>query len=177
MVQSFSQVHGKQRYFIVADDEDKTVRPQPTESMPSAEQADVDEIMDEFDLLEADHKKALERLDEEIANTDKSGWWNKTGWADHLKESNLQHLSRAARLPAKDEVTLRKVMNLVEACIEQSVKGLMILPAELRRWLKSSQIAEVDRRPMGRLAERVQPGHLCQLLCETDLLLSAGSSE
>ena len=41
--------------------------------MPLAEQADVDEIMDEFDLLEADYKKALERLNEEIANTDKTG--------------------------------------------------------------------------------------------------------
>ena len=33
-------------------------------NMPSAKQADVDEIMDEFGLLEADHVKALERLEE-----------------------------------------------------------------------------------------------------------------
>ena len=43
------------------------------------------------------------------------------------------------------------MIELVKACIEQSVKGLIILPTELRRWLKSSQIAEVDRRPIGRL--------------------------
>jgi hypothetical protein len=137
--------------------------------MLPAEQADVDEIMGEFGLLEADHVKALERLDEQVANTDKTGWWNKTGWVDHLKCSNLQHLSRAARLPAKEEVTLRKVMELVEACIEQSVKGLMILPTELRRWLKSSQVAEVDRRPMGRLqnesSQDIYANYFVRLIC------------
>ena len=148
-VQSFCSTSGKQRYFIV-----RTKEEQETERhgvLPEDDQADLDIIMREFDQLESQHNKTLETLDGEMAKTDQTGWWKKTGWVEHLKGSTLKHLSHAARLPEKQDVMLHKARRLVEACIEQSVRGLMILPQELRRWLKSVRIAEVEQRPLGRL--------------------------
>ncbi|KAK3045467.1 hypothetical protein LTR09_012942 [Extremus antarcticus] len=105
-VQTFSQVHGKQRYFIVQDDDEQGAEIE--ENIIPAGQSDVDEIMEEFDRLDSQHQQALGRLDEEMAKTDQTGWWKRTGWPEHLKGSTLKHLSRAARLPDKNEVTLRK---------------------------------------------------------------------
>lgn len=70
---------------------------------------------------------------------------------EHLGKSNLVHLAHAARLPNKDEVVLHRVGALVDVMMERGVEGLMTLPDELRRWLRSAKMAEADPRPMGRL--------------------------
>lgn len=149
LVQSFCSTSGKQRYFIVCTKEQREAERQDT--LSNDDQKDVDIIMQDFDRLESQRQKALETLDEEMAQTDQTGWWKKTGWVEHLKGSTLRHLSHAARLPEKQDTTLVRARQLVEMCVEQSVKGLMILPHELRRWLKSVRITEVEQRPMGRL--------------------------
>jgi hypothetical protein len=69
----------------------------------------------------------------------------------HLRKSNLKHLAYAARLPGKDEPELKVVADSVDEVIEDCVKGLASLPQEIRRWLKSAKMEEVDQRPIGRL--------------------------
>ena len=166
-VQTFSAMPGRQRYFIVncANEQNE----QQEVDLPVDLQSDVDQIMQEFNELEHQHEKALEKADEMVVKTDLTGWWKRTGWAEHLKGSDLKRLSRAARLPDKHDTTLRKVRELVEALVEQSVKGLMTLPLELRRWLKSVQIAEVSQRPMGRLknesSQNVYATYWVRLIC------------
>ena len=50
-VQTFSQVHGKQRYFIVQDDDEQGAEIE--ENIIPAGQSDVDEIIEEFDRLDS----------------------------------------------------------------------------------------------------------------------------
>ena len=179
-VQSFCSTSGKQRYFIVRAEGEQGEK--QDEGLPADLQSDADEIMQEFDRLESQQKKALEKADEAMVKTDQTGWWKKTGWVEHLKGSNLKRLSRAARLPDKHDPTLRQVRELVEMSIEQCVKGLMTLPSELRRWLKSVQIAEVDQRPMGRLqneaSQNLYATYWVRLICYClRVLQSEGSHE
>jgi hypothetical protein len=43
---------------------------------------------------------------------------------------------------------------LVDMLVEDGMKGLILLPPELRRWLRSIKMAEVDLRPIGRLQNK-----------------------
>ena len=90
-------------------------------------------------------------LDREMDKTDRTCWWKRTDWPTHLHKANLKHLAHAARLPDKEDAALKKIGDAVDTLIEDCVKGLRSLPLELRRWLKSVQMNEVDQRPMGRL--------------------------
>jgi hypothetical protein len=65
--------------------------------------------------------------------TDVIRWWKKTGWVEHLKGSNKRHLAYAARLLGKDEAGIKRVGVLVDMLVEDGIKGLMLLPPELRR--------------------------------------------
>jgi hypothetical protein len=56
----------------------------------------------------------------------------------------LKHLTHTARLPGKDELELKVVADSVDEVIEDCVKGLASLPQEIRRWLKSAKMEEVD---------------------------------
>ncbi|KAG5942302.1 hypothetical protein E4U59_001188 [Claviceps monticola] len=83
-----------------------------------------------------------------------SYWQKRTGWILHFWESNLEHLAHAARLPGKDEPELEVVADAIEDLIEDCVKGLALLPLDLRRWLRSDHSTEMHPRPMGRLTNR-----------------------
>jgi hypothetical protein len=79
---------------------------------------------------------------------------DQTGWIEHLQGSNKRHLAHAARLASKDEPVLKQVGTLVETLVEDCVAGLSTLPQELRRWLRSVKMSEIDPRPMGRLQNK-----------------------
>lgn len=145
-VQTFCTSSGKQRYFIVQTEDEHS-----SEVVPDQLKSEVDDILRGFVQMKSQRQKDLEVLSEEMANTDQTGWWKKTGWVEHLKGSNLRQLAHASRLPDKNDAPLRRVGGLMGTLIKHCVNGLMTLPMGLRRWLKSVQIAEVDPRPMGRL--------------------------
>ena len=96
--------------------------------------------------LEED-KQALEAT----AKTDRTGWFSRTGWTEHLRKRNLIHLAYQVQLPRKDERKLQLAARLTEQLIEQCVQGLASLPRELRRWLRSAKQSEPDVRPLARL--------------------------
>jgi superfamily II DNA helicase RecQ len=148
-IQSFSLTPGKQRWFIVRVEEE----PGEDAVHPISEEvlAQKETILQDFDGLTAQRKQQVEVLEREMDKTERTGWWKRTDWPTHLHKANLKHLAHAARLPDKEDNALKKVGDAVDALIEECVKGLRSLPLELRRWLKSVQMNEVDQRPMGRL--------------------------
>jgi hypothetical protein len=143
---------GKQRWFVVSVEQEETI--EDTAQVSSKVQSQKEEILQDFVELRAKRKLQLDVLDAELAKTDQTGWWKRTGWVAHLGKSNLRHLAHAARLPGKDEPQLKVVADAVDELIEDCVKGLASLPQEIRRWLKSAKMNEVDQRPMGRLQNR-----------------------
>lgn len=148
-VQSFCSKSGKQRWFIVhVEGEETTAEAEP---IPDDVLAKKKAILEGFSKRRAERKLQIEIMDAKIAQTDQTGWWKRTDWVTHLGESNLRHLAHAARLPGKDEAWLKVVADSVDEMIEECVRGLASLPQEIRRWLKSAKMEEVDQRPMGRL--------------------------
>ena len=97
------------------------------------------------------HEKEMQVMGREVERTDRTGWFNRTGWPEHFKERNLAHLAHAVRLPGNEEVKLKRAARVVELLIEQSVAGLASLERETRRWLKTAKREEIDQRPMARL--------------------------
>jgi len=148
-VQSFCSKPGKQRWFIVRVEGKETTA--EAEPIPDDVLAKKKAILEGSGKRRAERKLQIEVMDAKIAQTDQTGWWKRTDWVTHLGESNLKHLAHAARLPDKDEPWLKVVADSVDEMIEECVKGLASLPQEIRRWLKSAKIEEVDQRPMGRL--------------------------
>ncbi len=148
-IQSFSLTPGKQRWFVVRIEEEPgedTVHP-----ISEDVRAQKEMILQDFDELTAQRKQQLEVLGREMDKPDRTGWWKRTDWPAHLHKANLKHLAHAARLPDKEDNALKKVGDAIDVLMEECVKGLTCLPLELRRWLKSAQMNEVDQRPMGRL--------------------------
>lgn len=90
-------------------------------------------------------------MDAEAAKTDRTGWFNRTGWLAHLAKRNRVHLAHAIRLPDRNETKLQQAAKVVELLVERSVCGLSTLARETRRWLRSAQREEIDQRPIARL--------------------------
>jgi hypothetical protein len=90
-------------------------------------------------------------MDAQVAKTDKTGWFKRTGWLEHFTNRNLTHLAHQTWLPDQGEVKLRRAAKLTELLVERSVKGLSTLAQETRRCLRSAKRQEVDQRPIARL--------------------------
>lgn len=146
--QCFFPSSGFQRYFIVDYSEQQDEG--PSESVDADRQA----ILDDFNAVLKQHEEEMDAVAAEVAKQDKTLWWKKTGWQEHLQESNPRHLSSASRLPDQDEVELQQVRTLAHELIESCVKGLRTLDNELRRWLRSAKRSEPDVRPLARLQNR-----------------------
>lgn len=147
-VQTFFRTGGFQRYFVVhAPEENGSVNP----SLTKEDEAEAAAIKREWKEIREERKKALELADEKVAKTDRTGWFNRTGWPEHLAGRNLKHLARASRLPDRNERELQQATKIVDLAIERSVAGLSTLAVETRRWLRSAKREEIDVRPMARL--------------------------
>jgi superfamily II DNA or RNA helicase len=144
-VQTFFNAGGLQRYFVVHALEESRA------SVSDGEKAEVDTLLSEWKSTQERHEAEMQVMDAEIAKTDKTGWFNRTGWPQHFAKRNLKHLAHAIRLPDRDETKLHRAAHAVELLIEQSVAGLSTLGRETRRWLRSAQREEVDQRPLARL--------------------------
>ncbi len=161
-VQTFFTSGGFRRYFVVqipgsSNDEHNDERNnenQPARASVAPEDADAGDtaiIRREWADARKKHQRELELADETIAKTDRTGWFNRAGWPEHLAGRNLKHLAHASRLPDRNERALKRACEVVDQAIEQSVAGLASLAHETRRWLRSAKREEIDVRPMARL--------------------------
>jgi hypothetical protein len=64
---------------------------------------------------------------------------------------NLAHLPYQAQSPDRNEYQLQVAAELTEQLIKKCFKGLITLPQETQRWLRSAKQAEADQRPLARL--------------------------
>jgi hypothetical protein len=173
-VQTFFKSAGLQKYFTVSYGEEE----EDTERQADAIEAATTDTVDNIDIsaITADWKRQDEKLNEELeiadaetAKTDHTLWFKRTGWADHLKECTLRHLSQASRLPDKDEQTLLVAVKLNSFLIEKCVRGLASLDNETRRWLRSAKHSEIDQRPLARLqnveSQQTYAVYMARLLC------------
>ena len=108
-------------------------------------------MLGEWKKTEKKQEREMQVMDAEAAKTDRTGWFNRTGWLEHLAKRNRIHLAHAIRLPKGNEPKLKQAARIVELLVERSVAGLSTLARETRRWLRSAKLEEIDRRPLGRL--------------------------
>ena len=108
-------------------------------------------------------------MDAQVAKTDKTGWFKRTGWLEHFANRNLMHLAHQTRLPDRGEEKLRRAAKRTELLVERSVKGLSTLARETRRWLRSAKRQEIDPRPIARLqnpeSQARYAGYMVKFVC------------
>ncbi|KAF1934999.1 hypothetical protein EJ02DRAFT_428835 [Clathrospora elynae] len=164
MVQTFFRKRGLRRYFLV-----NTANCNPETSVPQEVAAVVGKQLADWKATQQIHNEEAQVMDAEAAKTDKTGWFKRTGWLEHLANRNLVHLAHQARLPDQSETKLQHAAKLVELLVERSVTGLSTLAQETRRWLRSAKQNKVDPRPMARLqnpeSQAVYASYFVKFVC------------
>lgn len=167
-VQTMFQSKAHRRYFVV-DYHDESVREaeQSKDGMSSQSQ----QVIEDWDRRLEQQEEAMQVAEATMAKTDHTLWFKRNKWPQHLAKSNLRHLSRACRLPGRDEGTLEDVPKRVEGLVEECVKGLPTLGHVIRRWLRSAKASEPDARPMARLqnedSQKRYAGYMTRFVCYT----------
>ncbi|KAF2624455.1 P-loop containing nucleoside triphosphate hydrolase protein [Macroventuria anomochaeta] len=114
-------------------------------------------------------EQRLQVMDTAVAKTDRTGWFKRTGWLEHLAGCHLAHLAHQTRLPNRSEVKLQLAAELVEKLVERSVQGLLTLDRESRRWLRSARQEDPDTRPFARLqnpeSQARYAGYMVRFVC------------
>jgi len=87
-VQTFFQNAASRRYFIVHEEKDK-----PTVALRGNVQAEIQQIRSEWSAVRAVHENELEFLDAEIIQQDRTGWFHRTDWPQHLGKRRLRFLA------------------------------------------------------------------------------------
>jgi hypothetical protein len=155
-VQTFFRKRRYVRYFTV---QEQQYEQQPKQSQPrTAEQQEADDrkqrlaaLSHAWDAIARRDSDAIEQIAEETSAKDRTGWFKRTRWDEHLQAyPDWRLLSYAVRLPASDEPALQRVVQLVEEMVEQAVQGLSTLSLETLRWLRSPHAREIDVRPFSR---------------------------
>ena len=144
-MQTFFQRKGLRRYFIVHDEENSEL------SAPGEVAEVVQAQLGRWEETKKMEEEKAQVMEAEAAKTDKTGWFKRTGWLEHLANRNRKHLAHQIRLPDRSEVKLQRAAKLVELLLERSVKGLSTLARESRRWVRSAKMSEADVRPLARL--------------------------
>lgn len=131
--------------------------------------AKVKALFGEWENTQQKHEEEMQKVDAEVAKADRTGWFNRTGWPEHLARSNRKYLAHAIRLPDKAEWRLQRAVKVVDLLVERSVAGLSTLARETRRWLRSAKREEIDQRPMARLqnpeSQARYAGYWKQFMC------------
>ena len=167
-VQTMFQSKAHRRYFVV-DYHDESVREaeQSKDGMSSQSQ----QVIEDWDRRLEQQEEAMQVAEATMAKTDHTLWFKRNKWPQHLAKSNLRHLSRACRLPGRDEGTLEDVPKRAEGLVEECVKGLPTLGHVIRRWLRSAKASEPDARPMARLqnedSQKRYAGYMTRFVCYT----------
>jgi superfamily II DNA helicase RecQ len=161
-VQTFFRTAGLQRYFIV-----NALSSNAPVSLQQKEE--VERLLGEWKTTKQGHEAEAQVMEAEAAKTDRTGWFKRTGWLEHLAERNRVHLAHAIKLPRRDEPKLNRARLVVERLVERSVCGLSSLSRETRRWLKSAQQFEIDQRPLARLqnpeSQARYAGYMVMFVC------------
>ena len=108
-------------------------------------------MVNKWKKADDEYTKRLKLADAEVAKTDRTGWYNRTGWPEYIAKRNMAYLAHARRLPDRDEKELKQVCSVIDSLMERCVSGLSTLAHEIRRWLKSAKRKEINIRPIGRL--------------------------
>ncbi len=138
-MQTYFSAAGLQRYFTVNYEEseeqnDAENRRQSKRGAATASTSlQISSVLQEWDQALEKQKLAQEKADSELAKTDRTGWFSRTRWPEHLADCNLRHLSHATRLPDRNETELQQIVQLVAQLLERSVSGLATLDDEIRR--------------------------------------------
>ena len=91
------------------------------------------QVLEQWDRRLKEQEEAMQVAEAVVAKTDHTLWFKRNKWPQHLAESNLRHLSRACRMPRRDEEMLKDVPKKVEAMIKEYIKGLPTLGHVIRR--------------------------------------------
>ncbi|KAL1797092.1 hypothetical protein ACET3X_003698 [Alternaria dauci] len=121
-VQTFFRERRYVRYFIVQ--EQKQRQEQEQEPAQEQEQEQAQGKPQTAEQKEADsYKQRLATLSpEEASAKDRTGWFKRTQWDEHLQTyPDWRLLSYAIRLPAANEPALQHVVQLVEQLVEEAV--------------------------------------------------------
>ena len=125
-VQTFFRGRALRRYFVVHDEENSEL------SVPGEVAEVVQAQLGRWEETKKMEEEKAQVMEAEAAKTDKTGWFKRTGWLEHLANRNRKHLAHQIRLPDRSEVKLQRAAKLVELLLERSVKGLLTLARELR---------------------------------------------
>lgn len=165
-VQTFFRTGGLQRYFVVNTADTAGA------GDSNGNKVEVDALLHEWRQTESKHEEEMQVMDIEAAKTDRTGWFSRTGWLEHLARRNYMHLAHAATMPTRNEPKLKQAGRLVELLVERSVAGLSTLARETRRWLRSAKREEIEQRPIARLQKPGEPGSLRWIHGQVHLLSS-----
>jgi superfamily II DNA helicase RecQ len=124
-------------------------------------QEDLQRIKTEWSAARASHEKTLEMLEKDVLQQDRTAWFKRTCWPEHLAKRHLRYLAHATRLPDRDEAVLQEAVRVVDLLMKQAVTGLSTFDIELRRWIKSAQQTEPDQRPIARLQNPESQDRYC----------------
>jgi hypothetical protein len=72
-------------------------------------------------LTQHAHKERARVRDAQVAKTNKTDWFKRTGWLDYFANRNLMHVAHQTRLPDQGKVKLRRAANLTELLVEEPV--------------------------------------------------------
>ena len=105
-VQTFFRKGGLQRYFVVhaPDGNDEP-------SAPAGVQGEVDRLLTKWKETKKSQEEKAQTMDAEAANTDKTDWFKRTGWLEHLVTRNRVHLAHQVRLPDRNELSCSRLRN------------------------------------------------------------------
>jgi hypothetical protein len=162
------QSKAHRRYFVV-DYHDESVR--DLEESAKGISPQNQQVLEQWDRRLEEQEEAMQLAETVVAKTDHTLWFKRNKWPQYLAESSLRHLSRASRMPRRDEETLKEVPEKVEALTEECVRGLPTLGHVIRRWLRSTKASEPDVRPLARLqneeSQKRYAGYMTRFVCYT----------
>jgi hypothetical protein len=135
-----------------------------------------------LEALKHKDNEAINCIAEETSAKDRTGWFKRTQWDEHLQAyPDWKLLAYAIRPPGDDELALKQVMLAVEEVVEQAVCGLSTLSTDTLRWLKSAKPNEADARPLGRMQNKDSQQRAARLwarlLCYCVRLVAAEEGE
>jgi hypothetical protein len=135
-----------------------------------------------LEALKQEDCKAIDRIAEEASAKDRTGWFKRTRWDEHLQVyPDWKLLAYAVRLRGDDEAALKQVALAVQELLEQAVRGLDTLSIDTLRWLRSARPNEADARPLGRRQDKGSQQRVARLwarlLCYCVRLVAAEDEE
>jgi len=101
--------------------------PPPVPPLDSRAQEVVQRLKDRVNRMYAAHEAEMEKMDATILKQDRTGWYSRTKWQQHLAGRNLKHLAHATRLPEKNEPGLIEIIRVFDRLASYCLDGLSTL--------------------------------------------------